>query len=184
MLPHEIILLICEKLDRKDIFSFLSTCHHLYSFIQDDMFWRDLMNRRYNIKYKSPNQSWWSLFKSGDGDRMCSHIQHYAIETYCYQKRILLWKSFENLNQFCCENTLYTNNYGICMEPNCQFIGCGDVFFNLDESFPGHLRHHHNITKHNVILKLSPLNFMELWCYSCNHAVRVITHTYIVTELH
>ncbi|CEP14375.1 hypothetical protein [Parasitella parasitica] len=154
--------------NRKDLFSFLGTCRGFYSLIQDDSFWRDLVKRKYRIKYNidSKYQSWWELYISGDAGQMCCHLQDYSARSLEI-KRKLLWNSIENLDRLCCRNVQF-EHYALCMEPQCEFIGCGDVFFERDESYPGHSRAHHHQARHNVILKLSPLNFMELWCYSCD----------------
>lgn len=171
-LPYEIILLILVRLNnRKDLFSILSSCHSLYGLIQDDSFWRDLVKRKYSIKYNITDQSWWQLHMSGDANQMCCHLQNYDLKTL-ESKRDLLWNSIQGLNEFCCKSIQF-DQYGLCMEPQCDFIGCGDVFFEKDESYPGHLRAHHHQTHHNIILKLSPLNYMELWCYSCNSPVSI-----------
>ncbi|CAO3656519.1 unnamed protein product [Mucor hiemalis] len=102
---------------------------------------------------------------------MCCHINlQYTNQTLLETKRQLLWQSFcRNTNQLCCGNVQF-DNYGICMDPNCQFIGCGDIFFE-PEAYPGHLRTHYSQSKHNIVLKLSPLNFMEIWCYACDSPI-------------
>ncbi|KAI8643127.1 hypothetical protein BD408DRAFT_342996 [Parasitella parasitica] len=159
--------------NRKDIFSFLGTYRGFYSLIRDDSFWRDLVKRKYDIKYNinSKNQSWWELYISGDANQMCCHLQDYNARSL-ESKRKLLWESIQNLNRLCCRSVQF-EQYGLCMEPQCEFVGCGDVFFEESESYPGHLRAHHRQARHNVILKLSPLNFMELWCYSCDGPVSI-----------
>lgn len=143
----------------------------MYGLIQDDSFWRDLVKRKYSIKYNITDQSWWQLHISGDANQMCCHLQNYDLKTL-ESKRDLLWNSIQGLNEFCCKSIQF-DQYGLCMEPQCNFIGCGDVFFEKDESYPGHLRAHHHQTHHNIILKLSPLDYMELWCYSCNSPVSI-----------
>ncbi|KAL7328006.1 hypothetical protein PS15p_206348 [Mucor circinelloides] len=169
-LPYEIVLLILVRLNnRKDLFSILGSCRSLYGLIQDDSFWRDLVRRRYGIKYNIQQQSWWQLYISGDASQMCCHLQNYDVRSLQI-KRDLLWNSIQNLNGVCCRNVQF-DQYGLCMESQCEFIGCGDVFFEKDESYSGHLREHHQQTQHNIVLKLSPLNFMELWCYSCNSPI-------------
>lgn len=171
-LPNEIIMLILTKLNRrKHVFSFLSTCHLFYSLIKDDSFWRDFNARKYGIHYRDPNYSWWQLFASNHASKMCCHINlEYANQILLESKRQLLWQTFcQDTNELCCGNVQF-DNYGICMEPNCQFIGCGDIFFE-PEAYPGHLRAHYTHTRHNIVLKLSPLNFMELWCYACDSPV-------------
>lgn len=60
------------------------------------------------------------------------------------------------------------------MEPNCQFIGCGDIFLE-PEAYPGHLRAHNTHTKDNIVLKLSPINFMELWCDAYDGPVSILS---------
>lgn len=154
----------------QDILSFISTCHLYHSLISQDSFWRDLISRKFNIKYRSPSQSWYHQLVSDNFSKMCSHIYPIHLHTIL-EKQVLLWQSFcIETSQLCCQHVQF-DNYGLCMEPHCYFVGCGDVFFEPEESYPGHLRAHHHSTKHNVVLKMSPLNFLELWCYSCNNPV-------------
>lgn len=135
LLPNEIILLILIHLNRNDLISFTSTCYSFYNLKQDELFWRDLIQRKFQIGYCDPNQSWWNLLISGDASQMCSHINY---------------KHFLNLESRKHLLSLFMNsfdNYDICLEPDC-----------LDKT--NHL--------HNIILKISCVNFIEIYCQACN----------------
>jgi hypothetical protein len=182
-LPNEIILFILMNLDDKqDIFAFVSTCHLYHNLISQEPFWRDFIIRKFNIKYCSPSQSWYHLLLSGDVNKMCPHITPSHLYSV-FDKQSLLWQSFcTPISELCCKN-LQFDNYGLCMELQCEYVGCGDVFFEPKESYPGHLRNHHVFCGHNIMLKLSPLNFMEIWCYSCNSPVSWVGQLQLLPSL-
>ncbi|KAI8886768.1 hypothetical protein K501DRAFT_331057 [Backusella circina FSU 941] len=173
-LPHEIILLIIQRLEQRDCFSLLSTSKTFNALIYNDLFWRDLIQRKYAFCFRDPEyQSWWQLYASGDAGRTCSHIKPFQDLSI---KRALMWSSIHRSACYCCEEMIF-DNYAICMEPGCTFMGCGDMLYG-DETLPGHMTLHTRVTGHNVILNLSSLNFMELWCYSCSNS-----HMFFVSNI-
>jgi hypothetical protein len=119
-LPHEIILLIIQRLEQRDCFSLLSTCQSFHSLIYNDVFWRDLIQRKYDFCFRDPHyQSWWQLYASGDAACTCSHIKPFQdLDT----KRALVWASIHRSGCWCCEEMIF-DNYAICMEPGCHFMG-------------------------------------------------------------
>ncbi|GAA5799881.1 hypothetical protein HPULCUR_005302 [Helicostylum pulchrum] len=141
-LPNEIILFILIHLnDGKDLISFTSTCQQFYSLRADELFWRDLIHRKHKIKYCDPTQTWWNFSISGDAKSMCHHISPYNMQNLA-TKRTLLWH-----HQF-------VGNHDICLTPTCQFVtNCQDYY------------------NHSVVLKLSRLHFMEIWCHACRRSI-------------
>ncbi|KAG2231658.1 hypothetical protein BDF21DRAFT_494936 [Thamnidium elegans] len=138
-LPNEIILFILIRLnDGIDLISFTSTCQQLYSLRTDELFWRDLIQRKHKIKYCDPTQTWWNLSISGDAKSMCHHISRYNMQNL-ETKRKLLWHQF--------------GNHDICLLPTCQLFTCCNEY------------------SHSIVLKLSRLHFMEIWCHACRRSI-------------
>ncbi|KAI8997190.1 hypothetical protein BDB01DRAFT_845868 [Pilobolus umbonatus] len=172
-LPNEIVSQIMANIeDRKDVSSLLRTCQKMYSYKYDNSFWKEVVTTRYNIYYCDPAISWWTYYISGEVENVCPHINLHKIDLNL--KRKVMWDTFQKEETICCEElrTGYkqSGNHGICLDTNCTFVGCGDAFFQ-PEVKPGHLGSHHKETGHNLVLKLSPLNFMEVWCYACNNPI-------------
>ncbi|KAI8141425.1 hypothetical protein BJV82DRAFT_175932 [Fennellomyces sp. T-0311] len=164
LLPNEILWCILRFVPPRDSLSLLGTCKTLSQIRYDESFWREYA-RQFGIAYLHPRQTWWQLYASGDLHKTCPHIHdRELIDHSLSQKIMLLWQAL--LTGRCCDATVS----GICLHPACDFMGCGDAFFT-PESNPGHLREHHHATGHAYVLKLSPMHFLEVWCYPCNKPV-------------
>lgn len=110
--PNEIILCFLLNLNNtKDIISFTSTCSEFLLLRKDELFWRDLIHRKYQIKYCDPSQTWWDLLISGDASSACHHLTQQHTRNLA-TKRPLLWYQF-------------ISNQHLCLDPNCQsFMYC------------------------------------------------------------
>lgn len=139
-LPNEIILLVLLHLNTRDLLSFTSVCYSFYSLKKNELFWRDLVQRKFQIRYCDPNQSWWNLLISGDANQMCHHIN--------YNHSAHLESNREALCQII--HMFYT--FDICIEPHCL----------------SSYTHDDDCLQHHIFLRLSSINFIELYCKACN----------------
>ncbi|KAK4511140.1 uncharacterized protein ATC70_012352 [Mucor velutinosus] len=86
---------------------------------------------------------------------MCPHL-HKSLFDAMPEKKQLLWNT---------RSLLDAGNYILCLHPSCNYFG------NTKEYDTYHCHLHQQGTKHAIVLKLSPLHTLELWCNSCVKAV-------------
>lgn len=139
MLPNEIILLVFIHLESKDLIQFTSTSYSFYFLRFDELFWRDLIQRKFKIGYCDPNQTWWNLLISGDVYKMCHHI---SLKHYYFNIELKNRIINQIMNSFRDET--------ICLEPNC---------YNINQH------------QHSILLKLSSIHFIEIFCQDCNRFI-------------
>ncbi|KAL9546515.1 hypothetical protein PS6_007625 [Mucor atramentarius] len=87
---------------------------------------------------------------------MCPHLNQSLFDAMP-EKKLLLWNT-RSLSD--------AGNCVLCLHPSCSYFGDAEEFDNHH-----HRRFHQQGTKHTIVLKLSPLHTLELWCNSCVKAV-------------
>ncbi|ORZ16420.1 hypothetical protein BCR42DRAFT_465673 [Absidia repens] len=175
--------------DKKKFSSFhaLTVGHH------NERFWYYLVHTKYKLSYRHPSLSWYQLAISKRINQMCPHlharshdpwsqqdsnrlIRHLVtVFSHLFKRRSASSVSFpddlhDRSTVLCCESSSSSSSsssFGICLHPDCNTIGCGDIFFE-PQQYSGHLYQHYKSTKHSVVLKISNLSFLEIWCYACN----------------
>ncbi|CAO3637383.1 unnamed protein product [Cunninghamella blakesleeana] len=170
-LPNEILLCIISQLSSHHVSTLLQTCRQFYSLKYDDDFWRCLVYNKYQITYRHPSFSWYQLALSKQVNQMCPHLYSpwlsASFHHYISQLTDIIQHNYHpSTSSICCDQS--TSSFGICLYPHCHYLGCGDVFFKDKQQYSGHLYNHHKSTNHSLILKVSNINFLEMWCYSCN----------------
>ncbi|CAO3648437.1 unnamed protein product [Cunninghamella echinulata] len=169
-LPNEIILCILSQLPSHHVKFFLQTCRSFYTLKYDDDFWRCLITMRYQITYHHPSLSWYQLAISNEINKMCPHLYnpwHHPNQDIIDQLSFII-QSKNNMKNICCNSSSSSSSFGICLYPSCHYLGCGDVFFKDKQKDSGHLFQHYQSTQHSLILKVSNINYLEMWCYACN----------------
>ncbi|KAI9314123.1 hypothetical protein BX666DRAFT_503286 [Dichotomocladium elegans] len=149
-LPAEILLIIFYYLTPRSICRLLSVCRTFGMLRHNEQLWQELA-RRHGIIYRHPRQKWWELFATGDLFTICPHIHDRQLLASLKDTSLVFWQ--RAMESSCCDR----QERGMCLEPGCHFIG--------------HLREHYHATEHAYVLKLSPLHFLEIWCYACNKPV-------------
>ncbi|KAI9299495.1 hypothetical protein BJ944DRAFT_245175 [Cunninghamella echinulata] len=158
-LPNEIILCILSQLPSHHVRFFLQTCRCFYTLKYDDDFWRCLITIKYGITYRHPSLSWYQLAISNEINKMCPHLYnpwHYPNHHIIDQLSFII-QSKNNRKNICCNSSSSSSSFG-----------CGDVFFKDKQKDSGHLFQHYQSTHHSLILKVSNINYLEMWCYTCN----------------
>ncbi|GAN09795.1 hypothetical protein MAM1_0292d09328 [Mucor ambiguus] len=115
-----------------------------------DSFWFDLC-RLHGIHYCHPESSWRDLYQSNNLAKMCPHLSESQFDVIP-EKKQLLWGA-RSLSD--------AGNYMLCLHPSCSYFGDAEEFSTY------HCHLHQQGTKHAIVLKLSPLHTLELWCNSC-----------------
>ncbi|KAG2195290.1 hypothetical protein INT47_005065 [Mucor saturninus] len=141
-LPNEIILLVLLHLNTRDLLNFTSTCHSFQALTGNDLFWRDLVQRKFHIGYCSPNQSWWNLLISGHADQMCHHINYRHVAHLQSNRETLIGGMANALDDI--------TSLDICIEPDCLSSN--------------HLSSCH---QHLIFVRLSTVHFIEVYCHAC-----------------
>lgn len=152
--PLELLLQVLSNLDYKDILSFVQCNSALYNRSLQDSFWFDLC-RLHGIHYRHPDSGWRELYQSNHLDKLCPHLNQ-SLFAVIPEKKQLLWNTRSLVN---------AENYMLCLHPSCTYFGDAEEFNTYHRHF------HHQGTKHAIVLKLSPLHTLELWCNSCVKAV-------------
>ncbi|KAG2228978.1 hypothetical protein INT48_008691 [Thamnidium elegans] len=151
----EIIDKISSALNSKDILCFIQSSSALYYRAQHPSFWKHLCELN-GINYCHPNVTWKELFCSGELSNMCPHLNTNMLDSsFIQSKKQLIWSHLKN-------------NQIVCLDSSCDFFGEGA--YDTD---------HYATDKHSIILKLSLLHMMELWC---NHCVKTIGFDYFHSD--
>lgn len=193
LLPNEILWSIMRYLKPHAGISLLRSCRTLHELTKDEKFWREYA-RYHCITYRDPTRLWYTLYATGDLFKMCSHIDYLQLLESLPRKRQVFWQllaDFRNRLSCCCSRARLDGESALCMAPDCDFvgkccdvlifvcndlhgnlsIGCGEATFSFDDSNLGHMKEHWEKTNHSITLKLSPFNFLEMWCYACRMPV-------------
>ncbi|KAF1799705.1 hypothetical protein FB192DRAFT_1388095 [Mucor lusitanicus] len=152
--PFELLLQVLSSLNYEDILSFVQCNSALYSRSMSDSFWFDLC-RLHGIHYRHPELSWRELYQSNELAKMCPHLSESLLDVIP-EKKQLLWTTRSLSN---------AGNDMLCLHPSCTYFG------DAKEYDAYHCRFHHQGTRHAIVLRLSPLHTLELWCNSCVKAV-------------
>ncbi|KAL1933774.1 hypothetical protein VTP01DRAFT_7864 [Rhizomucor pusillus] len=169
LLPNEILWSIMRYLKPHAGISLLRSCRTLHELTKDEKFWREYA-RYHCITYRDPTRLWYTLYATGDLFKMCSHIDYLQLLESLPRKRQVFWQllaDFRNRLSCCCSRARLDGESALCMAPDCDFVGCGEATFSFDDSNLGHMKEHWEKTNHSITLKLSPFNFLEMWCYAC-----------------
>ncbi|KAI8097882.1 uncharacterized protein B0P05DRAFT_522483 [Gilbertella persicaria] len=146
-LPYEVLTLIIANLSTIDIESFVQSNIFLYQRACQDSFWSDIC-RIHGIHYCAPDTTWKALYSSGTLDKMCSHLDYSILQSVQKKKR-LLWTHLQS-----------ANNHVMCLHPSCDFYGSSDT-----------CHEHYGQTKHALVLKLTRLHTLDIWCNSCRKTI-------------
>ncbi|KAI8888567.1 hypothetical protein K501DRAFT_282674 [Backusella circina FSU 941] len=141
--------------DRKSIQYLLQTNTKLYYTSQQDYFYSDLCKQS-GIHYHHPDMTWKQLFFSGELKQMCPHLYPHRLYADLDRKRDLLWRRMNQ--EFQKEDNC--PNYIMCLEERCHY-------FDHSDTHPEHYLSSH----HSIVLKISPLHTLELWCHSCRKTI-------------
>lgn len=170
--PFELLLQVLSSLNYEDILSFVQCNSALYSRSMSDSFWFDLC-RLHGIHYRHPELSWRELYQSNELAKMCPHLSESLLDVIP-EKKQLLWTTRSLSN---------AGNDMLCLHPSCTYFGtvksysthsiyCLHFLLGDAKEYDAyHCRFHHQGTRHAIVLRLSPLHTLELWCNSCVKAV-------------